>query len=42
VSFVATYRSEFERIIQRESYAALVDRLRKNYGDAAALVRAPR
>src|SRR5688572_23835024 len=26
VSFVATYRSEFARIIQRESYAALVER----------------
>jgi phospholipid transport system substrate-binding protein len=42
VSFVSTYRSEFERIIQRESYAVLVERLRKNSGDAAALVRAPR
>jgi phospholipid transport system substrate-binding protein len=42
VSFVATYRSEFGRIIQRESYTALVERLRKNNGDAAALVRAPR
>ena len=42
VSFVATYRSEFARIIQRESYAALVERLRKCNGDAAAMVRAPR
>ena len=42
VSFVATYRSEFARIIQRESYAALVERLRKSNGDAAAMVRAPR
>jgi len=29
VSFVATFRSEFERIIQQSSYAALVDKLRK-------------
>jgi phospholipid transport system substrate-binding protein len=39
VSFVATYRSEFGRILQKESYAALVDRLRKHNVDAAALVR---
>jgi phospholipid transport system substrate-binding protein len=39
VSFVATYRSEFARIIQRESYAALIERLHKQHGDAAALVR---
>jgi phospholipid transport system substrate-binding protein len=39
VSFVATYRSEFARIIQRENYAALVERLRKQNIDAAALVR---
>jgi len=38
VSFVATYRSEFGRILQREPYAALVDRLRQ-HNDAAALVR---
>jgi phospholipid transport system substrate-binding protein len=42
VSFVATYRSEFSRILQRESYAALVDRLRKQSVEAAALVRTPR
>jgi phospholipid transport system substrate-binding protein len=42
VSFVSTYRSEFSRILQRESYAALVDRLRKQSGDAAALIRTPR
>lgn len=42
VSFVATYRSEFNRILQREPYAALVDRLRKHNVDAAALVRLPR
>jgi phospholipid transport system substrate-binding protein len=39
VSFVATYRSEFSRIIQKESYAALVERLHKQNLDAAALVR---
>ena len=42
VSFVSTYRSEFTRIMQRESYAALIDRLRKQSVDAAALVRTPR
>lgn len=35
VSFVATYRSEFSRIIQKESYAALLQRLRKQSADAA-------
>lgn len=39
VSFVATYRSEFGRILQSEPYAALVDRLRKHNDAAAALVR---
>jgi phospholipid transport system substrate-binding protein len=39
VSFVATYRSEFSRILQKEPYAALVDRLRKQSVDSAALVR---
>jgi phospholipid transport system substrate-binding protein len=39
VSFVATYRSEFGRILQKEPYAALVDRLRKQSVDSAALVR---
>lgn len=29
VSFVATFRSEFARVIQQSSYAGLVDRLRK-------------
>jgi phospholipid transport system substrate-binding protein len=42
VSFVSTYRSEFARILQHESYAALVDRLRRQSIDAAALVRPPR
>ena len=39
VSFVATYRSEFGRILQKESYSALVERLRKQNVEAAALVR---
>ena len=39
VSFVSTYRSEFARVIQRESYPALVERLHKQNVDAAALVR---
>lgn len=39
VSFVSTYRSEFARVIQRESYGALVERLHKQNLDAAALVR---
>ena len=39
VSFVSTYRSEFDRIIQKESYASLVGRLRKQSVEAAALVR---
>jgi phospholipid transport system substrate-binding protein len=42
VSFVATYRSEFSRILQRESYAALVERMRKQNDSASALVRMPR
>ena len=39
VSFVATYRSEFSRILQKEPYPALVERLRKQKVAAAALVR---
>jgi phospholipid transport system substrate-binding protein len=35
-SFVATYRSEFSRILQKEPYPALVERLRKQNVDAAA------
>jgi phospholipid transport system substrate-binding protein len=35
VSFVATFRSEFERIIQQSSYAGLVDKLRKRSVRAA-------
>jgi phospholipid transport system substrate-binding protein len=32
VSFVATYRSEFSRILQREPYTGLLERLRKESG----------
>ena len=32
VSFVATYRTEFARVLQREPYSGLVDRLRKESG----------
>jgi phospholipid transport system substrate-binding protein len=41
VSFVSTYRSEFERILRKESYAALIERLRKQSAAAApaALIR---
>jgi len=35
VSFVATYRGEFDRVIQRSSYQALVEMLRKRVDDAA-------
>jgi phospholipid transport system substrate-binding protein len=35
VSFVATYRSQFDRVIQEESYAALVERLRRRALDVA-------
>jgi phospholipid transport system substrate-binding protein len=39
VSFVATYRSEFSRIVQSSSYAALVDRMRKKRLEIDALAR---
>src|SRR5437667_7714493 len=35
VSFVSTYRSQFDRVIQAESYGALVERLRKRNLDTA-------
>jgi phospholipid transport system substrate-binding protein len=41
VSFVATYRSEFSRILQKESYPALLERLRKQSVGAADLIRNP-
>jgi phospholipid transport system substrate-binding protein len=39
VSFVSTYRSQFDRVIQAESYGALVDRLRKKNFDMALAER---
>jgi phospholipid transport system substrate-binding protein len=42
VSFVSTYRSEFSRIMQKESYPVLLDRLRKHSVEGAALIRTPR
>jgi phospholipid transport system substrate-binding protein len=40
VSFVSTFRSEFERIIQQSTYAGLVDRLRKRAVHTTALEKA--
>jgi phospholipid transport system substrate-binding protein len=37
VSFVSTFRSEFDRIIQQSSYAGLVDKLRKHAVQTTAL-----
>ncbi len=39
VSFVSTYRSQFDRVIQSESYGALVERLRKKNFDTAVAER---
>lgn len=39
VSFVSTYRSQFDRVIQAESYGALVERLRKRNLDTAGVDR---
>jgi len=39
VSFVSTYRSQFDRVIQAESYGALVERLRKRNLDTAVVDR---
>jgi len=41
VSFVATFRAEFERIIQQSTYAGLVDKLRKRAVHTTALEKAP-
>jgi len=41
VSFVASYRSEFERIIQQSSYAGLVDKLRKRAVPATTIEPRP-
>jgi phospholipid transport system substrate-binding protein len=37
VSFVATYRGEFNRIIQASSYASLVDRMKKKRLEVSAI-----
>src|SRR5439155_18031205 len=37
VSFVSTYRSQFDRVIQAESYGALIERLRKRNLDTAGV-----
>ena len=39
VSFVATYRSEFNRILQQSSYASLIERMRKKRIEIDALAR---
>ena len=39
VSFLSTYRSQFDRVIQAESYGALVERLRKRNLDTAVVER---
>lgn len=42
VSFVSTYRSQFDRIIQAESYAALLERMRKKSFEANVAERGGR
>ena len=42
VSFVSTYRSEFNRIIQLSSYASLVDKMRKRSIETSMLDRGRR
>jgi len=39
VSFVSTYRSQFDRIITAESYGALVDKLRRKVFDTTVAER---
>jgi phospholipid transport system substrate-binding protein len=39
VSFISTYRSQFDRIIQAESYAALLERMRKKSVEATVAER---
>jgi phospholipid transport system substrate-binding protein len=41
VSFVSTYRSQFDRIIKASSYQTLVDRMRGPYAGVPALVERP-
>jgi phospholipid transport system substrate-binding protein len=40
VSFISTYRSQFDRIIQAESYSALLERMRKKSFEANVAERA--
>ena len=42
ISLVNNYRSQFNAVIQSESYAGLVNRLRSKEPDAAASPAAPR
>lgn len=39
VSFISTYRSQFDRIIQAESYSALLERMRKKSFEATVAER---
>jgi phospholipid transport system substrate-binding protein len=41
ISFVATYRTQFDRVIRMESYNALRERLQKNTVDTAAVEGRP-
>jgi phospholipid transport system substrate-binding protein len=41
ISFVASYRTQFDRVIRMESYNALRERLKKNTLDTAAVGRRP-
>jgi phospholipid transport system substrate-binding protein len=41
VSFVASYRAQFDRVIRAESYNALRDRLQKRTLDTATAERRP-
>lgn len=42
VSFVSTFRSQFDRIIQQSSWSGLIDKLRKRTIQATVVERAPR
>ena len=41
IGFVASYRTQFDRVIRLESYNALRERLKKNTLDTAAVERRP-
>ena len=41
ISFVASYRTQFDRVIRLESYNALRERLQKKTLDTAAVERRP-